>query len=109
MKDHSNQDKIEYNSFGCVAFCDGCRKIKLGFGNVFFNFSRKEFFEFSSFISGTILCNREEMVIRGHKLFIQTEAKGMMIMLNLNEMEQLNDLLQQAEIQLEIKEILQTK
>jgi hypothetical protein len=49
------------------------------------------------------------MVCRGNELFIKTEAKEMTIMPSLIELEQLNDLLQKAEIQLTIKEILQLK
>jgi hypothetical protein len=49
------------------------------------------------------------MVCRGNELFIKIEAKEMTIMPSLIELEQLNDLLQKAEIQLTIKEILQLK
>jgi transcriptional/translational regulatory protein YebC/TACO1 len=104
-----NTDKIEYNSFGCVSYCDGCSEIKVGFGNIFFNFSRKDFTEFSNFISRINQDNRDEMIQRGHNLFINTQTNGMMIMMNLKELEKLNDLLQKAEIQITVKEILEIK
>jgi len=91
------------NSSGCLALTTA-GEIHLCFGQLYFIFSREELFSFIRFLLKT---KREMQETFGfNKIFFETGMGNFRIALNHKEIEQIVDLMNEAELSLNIKELL---
>ncbi len=94
------------DKYGYVIFCELCRHLQLGFGCVLINFQRDEFNSFRRVVR-EIIEDYEGMELSGSKsITIPTPCEGLSLFLSPVEINVLHDVLEQADTNLSVTELM---
>ena len=97
---------LHHNAHGYVVKCPGCKTIKMAFGSVAFSMTLDQFYEFQTLVRlhyGT----HSSCIWRGQKRAeIPTANPAITLIYSLEELEALSDLMNEAELALEIERLL---
>ncbi|TND08609.1 MAG: hypothetical protein FD123_2113 [Bacteroidetes bacterium] len=98
---------LYYDDWGYTAHCGGCNRMQVAFGTVVFSFSGHEFREFSSVIRAQSEKCASCADCPVKNMHIRTADENMLLAFSPQEIHRLNDMLQQAFLLREAKQILQ--
>jgi hypothetical protein len=95
------------NKIGYIVQCMDCKHLQVGFGNVAINLSPSDFKAFCSIVrshhNDLDPCNE----ISGRCICIPTPSKGINLLLNGTELNELHDMLETADNEIKTRQLLQ--
>jgi|TARA_R110000782_G_scaffold237188_1_gene323368 predicted N-acyltransferase len=96
---------LHENKFGYIAKCFCCNQIQVSLGNTVFNFSKKEYEEFDSYLN-EIRATHIKSLSKNQKYIIRTNKEGVAITVTNNELLAIVELLNFANILLEVSDLM---
>jgi len=96
---------LHENNFGYIVNCSCCNQVQVSLGNTVFNFSKKEYQEFDSYFN-EVRESQIQSLNRNQKYIIKTNKEGVAITVTNDELLATVELLNFANILLEVSDLM---
>lgn len=103
-----NFKTLHFNEHGYVVQCEDCSRFQLAFGNIAVSQTGDEFREFTRLVAHKYGDKTYSGCLHRKDIYLETAARNLMLVFTPTELKNLNDLLQQAELSVELNKLLKS-